>query len=77
MADILTTGPTAVQRLKLQRRSFPRLAIAASLNAISSLVGDALTMAYVAPYTGLGHASLGRQSQAAPDDDIEGRDPTW
>ncbi len=72
MTDILTTGPTAVRRLKLPRPSFPRLAIGASLVAISGLVGDALKMAYVDPY-----ASLGRQSRAVPGDDLEGRDPTW
>ncbi len=71
MADILTT-PTSVRRFKLARLSFPRLAIGASLNAISGLVGDALKMAYVDPY-----ASLGRQPQVAPDDDLEGRDPSW
>ncbi|MBZ9851657.1 hypothetical protein LB565_27085 [Mesorhizobium sp. CA14] len=72
MADILTTGPIIVRRLKLLRRSFPRLAIGASLNAMSGLVGDTLKMAYVEPY-----ASLGRQSQVVPDDHLEGRDPTW
>ena len=69
MADILTT-PTSVRRFKLARLSFPRLAIGASLNAISGLVGDALKMAYVDPYASLGH-------QVAPDDDLEGRDPSW
>ncbi|MBZ9734074.1 hypothetical protein LB534_07810 [Mesorhizobium sp. CA18] len=70
MADILTTSPIIVRRLKLLRRGFPRLG--ASLNAMSGLVGDALKMAYVDPY-----ASHGRQSQVVPDDDLEGRDPTW
>lgn len=71
MADILTT-PTTGRRSKLPRLRFPRLAIFATLNAISGLVGDALKMAYVAPY-----ARPGRQSQALPEDDLEGRDPTW
>jgi hypothetical protein len=71
MTDILTAGPNTVQPLKLRRR-FPRLAIGASLNAISGLVGDALKMAYVDPY-----ATLGRQPQVVPDDNLEGRDPTW
>ena len=77
MTDILTTGPTAIQRLKLQRRSFPRPAIGASLNAISGLVGGALKMAYVDPYASLGRASPGRQSKAVPDDNLDGRDPAW
>lgn len=72
MADILTTTPTTGRRLKLPRLVFPRLAIGVSLNAIAGLVGDALKMAYVDPY-----ASLGRQPQVAPDDDLEGRDPSW
>ncbi|TGQ12108.1 MULTISPECIES: hypothetical protein [unclassified Mesorhizobium] len=70
MADILTTAPTTGRRLKLPR--LPRLAIGVSLNAISALVGDALKMVYVDPY-----ASLGRQPQVAPDDDLEGRDRIW
>ncbi|MDX8517298.1 hypothetical protein [Mesorhizobium dulcispinae] len=72
MTHILATAPGTVRRLKLQRLSLPRLAIGASLNAISGLWADALKMAYLAPY-----ASLGRQSQFVPDDDLEGRDPTW
>ncbi|AZO33238.1 hypothetical protein EOA27_26070 [Mesorhizobium sp. M2A.F.Ca.ET.037.01.1.1] len=72
MADILTTAPITGRPLKLPRRSFARLAIGASLNGISRLVGDALKMAYVDPY-----ASLARQPQVAPDDELEGRDPSW
>ncbi|MDX8470301.1 hypothetical protein RFM26_31980 [Mesorhizobium sp. VK23B] len=72
MADIPTTAPTAVRRLNLPRLSFPRLAIGASLNAIPGLWGDVLKMAYVDPY-----ATIHRQPQPGPDDDLEGRDPTW
>jgi hypothetical protein len=36
------------------------------------LVGDAAGLAYVDSYTG-----LRRRPQAAPDDDLEGRDPNW
>ena len=72
MTDMSTTAPITIRRFKLPRPSFPRLEIGASLAAIFSLVGDALRMAYVAPY-----ASLRRQPEVAPDDDLEGRDPTW
>ena len=72
MTDISTIAPIAIRRLSLPRLSFPRLGIGASLAAISGLVGDAFKMAYVDPYT-----SLGRQPQVVPDDDLEGRDPTW
>jgi hypothetical protein len=72
MTDIATTGPITIRRLDLPRLSFPTLEIGASLAAISGLVGDALNMAYVDPYT-----SLRRQPQVVPDDDLEGRDPTF
>jgi hypothetical protein len=73
MTDIATTGPiTTIRRLNLPRLSFPRLEIGASLAAISGLVGGALNMAYVNPYT-----SLRRPPQVVPHDDLEGRDPTW
>ncbi len=72
MTDILTTAPTTGRRLNLPRPSFPRLAIGASLKAIFGLWGDALRLAYLAP-----HASLGRQQQIVPDDDLDGRDLSW
>ncbi|RJT39576.1 hypothetical protein D3227_12140 [Mesorhizobium waimense] len=72
MTDISTTTPITVRRLNLPRPSFPRLEIGASLAAMFGLVGDALNMTYVAPYAG-----LRRQPQVVPDDDLEGRDPTW
>ena len=72
MTDISTTAPITVRRLSLSRLSFPRLGIGASLAAISGLMGDALKMAYVDPYT-----SHRRQPQIVPDDDLEGRDPSW
>ena len=72
MTDISTTAPITIRRLNLPRLSFPRLGIGASLAAISGLVGDALKMAYVDPYT-----NLRRQPRVVPDDDLEGRDPTW
>ena len=72
MTDISTTAPIAIRRLSLPRLSFPRLELGASLSEIFGLWNDALNMAYVAPY-----ASLRRQPQTVPDDDLEGRDPSW
>jgi hypothetical protein len=72
MTDISPIAPIAVRRSNLQRINIPRLRIGASLAAISGLLGDAFKMAYVNPYT-----SLRRQRQIVPDDDLEGRDPTW
>ena len=72
MTDMSTPAPITIRRLILPPPSFPRLEIGASLAAISSVVGDALKMAYVGAY-----ASRRRQPEVAPDDDLEGRDPTW
>ena len=72
MTDMSTTAPITIRRFKLPRPSFTRLEIGASLAAISGLVGDAFNMAYVDSYT-----SLRRQPQVIPDDDLEGRDPSW
>ena len=72
MTDISTSPRSPSDALACQRLSFPRLAIGASLAAISGLMGDALKMAYVDPYT-----SRRRQPQVVPDDDLEGRDPSW
>ena len=72
MTDISTNAPITIRRLNLPRPSFPKLGIGASLAAISSLVGDALKMAYVEPYT-----IHRRRPQVVPDDDLDGRDPNW
>ncbi|ODA96588.1 hypothetical protein BFX40_29605 [Mesorhizobium sp. SEMIA 3007] len=72
MADISAKTPVTIRRLSPARSSFPRLEIGASLAAISSLVGDALNLAYVAPYI-----SFRRQPQVVADDGLKGRDPTW
>jgi hypothetical protein len=72
MTDISTIAPIIIRRLNVPRLSFPRLGIGASLAAISGLLGNAFNMAYVDPYT-----SFRRQLHVVPDDDLEGRDPTW
>ena len=71
MTDISTNAPTTNRRSNVQGRSIPTLGIAASLAAMFAVLGDALKMAYVEPYTS--H----RRPQVLPDDDPEGRDPTW
>ena len=72
MTDISTITPATTRRFKLPRPSYPRLAFGASLGAMFGLMGDAHRMAFVDPYTG-----PRRQPQIIPDDDLEGRDPTW
>jgi hypothetical protein len=71
MTDISTAAPTNVQRLRLPLGGLARLAIGASIKAMPRLIGVALSMAYVDPYTSL------RRPQIVPDDDLEGRDPKW
>ena len=72
MTDISTKAPITIRSLNLPRPSVPRLGIGASLAAICGVMSDALKLAYVAPYS-----SLHRQPQVVPDEDLEGRDPTW
>jgi hypothetical protein len=72
MTSISTNAPITVRRSKLPRPSFTRLGFGALLAAIPRALGDVFKMAYVEPYT-----SLRRPPQVVPDDDLEGRDPTW
>ena len=72
MADISTCALIAVRRSNLPRLNIPTFRVAASLAAISVLLGDAFKMTYVDPYSG-----RSRQPQAVPDDDLDGRDPAW
>jgi hypothetical protein len=72
MTDISATALIPLRRLKLPRIVLPRLAIGATLEAITLLIGNALDMAYVQPYS-----SLSRRQRIIPDDDLEGRDPDW
>jgi hypothetical protein len=72
MTDITATAPITIRSPSLPRPSIPRVAIEASLAAIARLLGDALNLAYVDPYT-----SLRRQPPVVLDDDLEGRDPNW
>ena len=72
MADISIRALIAVRRSNLQRLNIPTFRVAASLAALSVLVGDAFKMAYVDSYIGRSH-----QPQVVPDGDLDGRDPTW
>ena len=72
MADISTVPPKAIRRSNLQRLNISMLGIGASLAAICSVMSDALKMAYVEPYT-----THRRRPQVVPDDDLDGRDPSW
>lgn len=70
MTDFTSIAPISIRRFSLPRPSLPRIGIGASLDAIARLIGDALKMAYVDPYTR-------RQPAAAFDHELESRDPNW
>lgn len=65
-------APAEVRPLAMPRARFPRLAIGASLDAIIALIGNALTMAYVEPYS-----CHRRRQQVVRSEGQEGRDPNW
>ncbi|MEQ1954052.1 hypothetical protein [Mesorhizobium sp. CN2-181] len=72
MTDIPGIAPIVIRRPDLQRLKIPMLKIGASLAAMFGLLGDAINMAYVEPYT-----IHRRRPQVASDDDLDGRDPDW
>lgn len=72
MTDVPAVAPKTVRRSVLRPPKIPTLRIGMSLAAMSALLGGAFKMAYVDPY-----AVHHRRPPAAPDDDLEGRDPDW
>ena len=72
MTDISAIAPKTVSRPSLQDLKTPMLRIGAPLAAMSALLGGAFKMAYADPY-----AAQRRRPQAAPDEDLDGRDPSW
>ena len=72
MTYISSNAPIIIPRPKLPRLSFPTLGIGALIAAIPGSLGDVFKMAYVAPYAG--HQ---RRPEVAPDEALEGRDPSW
>jgi len=71
MTDVPAVAPRTIRPSSLPRPTIPMRRIGASLAAISALLGGAFKMAYVDPY------SRSRRSQVVPDDDLDGRDPSW
>jgi len=72
MTDITTTALISTRRFSLPQPCLPRIGIGASLVAIVRLIGDAINLAYVDPYT-----CRRPQLPAAFDDDLQDRDPNW
>jgi len=69
MTDISTNAPITIRRPKLPRLRVPRFG--ALLAAIPGSMRDTFTLAYVDPYF------CARAPQDVPDDELEGRDPSW
>jgi len=72
MTDIPAAAPKNVRRSDFSRPNIPVQRIGALLAAMSALVSDALKMVYVDPYAG--HR---RPPPAAPDENLDGRNPDW
>jgi hypothetical protein len=71
MTDITTITPISIRRFALSRPRLPRLGIAISLNEIAWLVGDALNLVLVDPF------SRHSNPPVTFSEDLEGRDPNW
>jgi len=71
--DTMTDYAPATSTIRRSRGPRPGipLRIGASLAAMSILLGDALSMAYVNP------SACRPRSRTIADDDIDGRDPNW
>lgn len=72
MTDISKPAPIASSRSSPRRLSIPRLGIGTSLAAMFTLLGDAIKMAYVEPYT-----VHRRRPRGVQDEDLDVRDPGW
>ena len=72
MTETSVIATDVIRRSKSLRLKIPKLRIGASLAAMFGLFGDAITMAYVEPYT-----IRRRGPQNVPDEALGGRDPDW
>ena len=72
MTDLITARPIAFRRFQTTGFKVPKLGFGAAIEALSKAFGQALYLAYVAPY------SAGRgQPTNAVSEDSDGRDPRW
>ena len=72
MTELITTAPIANRLPSLSRTSLPKLGLGAALVATARAVGQAFTLAYVAPFTGRRIHDPTRS-----DEYFGGRDPRW
>jgi hypothetical protein len=70
MADITTHQPVSLPRTS--GLSLPEVRIGARLFAMSTALGRAFEMAYVAPFQ-----TIKRREPPVSDDELQGRDPNW
>lgn len=72
MADISFVTAKPIHHPSSPRPGIAITRVAASLAAMSALLGRAFGMAYVAPYT-----DVGVSSHVHRDDEVDGRNPGW
>ncbi len=72
MTELITTAPIANRFPSLPHTSFPKLGVGAALAATARAVGQAFTLAYVAPFTG-----PRLHDPTRSDEYLGGRDPRW
>ena len=69
MVKIAATGPAAEPRKQSQRPKLPGFSVGAAIGAMAAAVGQAFSMAYVAPY------QMGRRRPPASTEAADGRAP--
>jgi hypothetical protein len=72
MTDIISTAPIPIRYPSPPRLRLRSIGVGAALGAIAGLLGQALNLAYVVPYS-----RLQRKPTVIPDNDLEGRDSNW
>jgi hypothetical protein len=72
MTLLTTNAPITLRNPALLRIRLPKLAIAATINILSTSISKAVCLAYVDPFT-----ARRPQTVKFVDADLEGRDPNW
>ena len=70
MTDISVVAPAAIRAPRLPKLRLPHLGLGVAFGALMKAYGQALDLAYVAPY----HAGWATQQVPVGED---GRDPSW
>lgn len=72
MTDIFISAPITTHRLTVGRSHLPRLGIAKTFKTLFVVLGEAYGLVYRSPFTP--HPS---QPPAFPNEQLDGRDPSW